>query len=243
MTVICGISTSSSVASVALLDGDTLLATAQNREQKLHAERLFALVDECLSIAKVDRDALETIACDIGPGSFTGVRVGVAAATGIALGLASVRASGPIRCVGVHALAALSARAPRADAVTLTAVDGQKGQVFFVISRPGAAARFEVHVEDAPRYLEIARDAVAAGGVLVGDFHVALGFSPDTFVRGAVDAELVCRFATRAQGTPSGSCFEDGFVAALDPSASLVPIYGRGADATPLSDRGARPAT
>ena len=239
--MICGLSTSSTVASVALFNGDRIVASARNVHQKLHAERLFELIDECFAAAGVTRADLSMLACDVGPGSFTGVRVGVAAATGIAMGLAGMPGSAQVRCVGVHALAALTTRSGAEAERTLAAVDGQKGQVFFVQADPSRLpARYEVQVEERARYVEIARAARSAGGVLVGDLHEALGFAEGEFVRGAVDAELICRFGARvAEGT--GASFGcEGFVASVNPSIALVPIYGRGADATLLSDRGAR---
>src|SRR5687767_14324589 len=52
-----------------------------------HAERLFDSIEAALALGSVSRADVRAVACDIGPGSFTGVRVGVAAAKGICLAL------------------------------------------------------------------------------------------------------------------------------------------------------------
>jgi len=124
------ISTSTPRGSVAILDGDRELASASYSDQHGHAERLFAAIDEALLAANLDRSSLQAVACDLGPGSFTGVRVGLASAKGIALALG-------LRTVGVTSLEAVAAaafgdgRAERADADVVAAVlDAKKGELF-----------------------------------------------------------------------------------------------------------------
>src|SRR5690606_7672218 len=66
-----------------------------------HAEELVPLLDRLLADAKLPRERLQLIAVGLGPGSFTGLRVGIALASGIALGLG-------IPLVGVPSLVALA---------------------------------------------------------------------------------------------------------------------------------------
>jgi tRNA threonylcarbamoyladenosine biosynthesis protein TsaB len=122
------ISTSTPRGSAAIIDGDRLLASASYSDLHGHAERLFAAIDEALLASGLDRASLEAVACDIGPGSFTGVRVGVASAKGIALALG-------LRAVGVTSLEALAAAAfgdgrasPHDRVVSL--IDAKKGELF-----------------------------------------------------------------------------------------------------------------
>ena len=84
------LSTATPRCSVAVVDDDRVLAQGGYDDEMRHAERLFGLVDEVLASAGVERGELEAIACDLGPGSFTGVRVGVASAK---VGVASVEVS------------------------------------------------------------------------------------------------------------------------------------------------------
>lgn len=128
------LSTSTPHGSVALVDAgdaDRVLATAAHDDLAGHAERLFALIDQVLADARLDKTSISAIACDLGPGSFTGVRVAVASAKGVALALG-------LPVVGVTSLEALAARAfadGRAKPGNLVAatLDAKKGEVFLAL--------------------------------------------------------------------------------------------------------------
>ncbi|MBW2527910.1 MAG: tRNA (adenosine(37)-N6)-threonylcarbamoyltransferase complex dimerization subunit type 1 TsaB, partial [Deltaproteobacteria bacterium] len=110
MTVL-GISTSTPRGSAALIEGSRLLGSVAYEGEMHHAERLFGALDELFERAQVDRGSLEAVACDVGPGSFTGVRAGLAAAKGLALGLEI-----PLLPVGaLEAMAAAAWTSPTAD--------------------------------------------------------------------------------------------------------------------------------
>jgi tRNA threonylcarbamoyladenosine biosynthesis protein TsaB len=79
-----------------------LLSAVSEEIGKGHAERLMAVIDQALAEASVDLHGVGRIAVVIGPGSFTGIRVGVATARGFALSLG-------IECVGVTTLETLAA--------------------------------------------------------------------------------------------------------------------------------------
>ena len=96
--------TTSAVATAAVfLDGVCLLELEANPDQK-HAETVLLLIDRLLEEAQVSIREIDCFAVDIGPGSFTGVRIGVSAVKGMAHG-----AGKP--CVGVDALEAKLAAA------------------------------------------------------------------------------------------------------------------------------------
>lgn len=71
-----------------------------------HSETLLVMIDGCLSSCRIKTDDLEAIAVSAGPGSFTGVRIGVACAKGISFGLSAKGI--PHKCIEVSALAALA---------------------------------------------------------------------------------------------------------------------------------------
>lgn len=75
---ILAIDTSSKVCSVALLEDDKLIEELNLDDGKTHSENLMPLVDEILKKNNLDIKQIEMIACDVGPGSFTGIRIGVA---------------------------------------------------------------------------------------------------------------------------------------------------------------------
>ncbi len=93
--LVLAIDTSGTGCSAAVYDGraEEVLARAGAEIGRGHAERLMDFVDEALIAADRQLADIERIAVTIGPGSFTGIRVGVAAARGLALALASRRSA------------------------------------------------------------------------------------------------------------------------------------------------------
>jgi tRNA threonylcarbamoyladenosine biosynthesis protein TsaB len=77
------IETATAACSVALLDGARVLAARHEVVGRGHAERVVPMIGEVLAAAGVDRP--DAILVDCGPGSFTGIRVGLAAARGLGL--------------------------------------------------------------------------------------------------------------------------------------------------------------
>jgi tRNA threonylcarbamoyladenosine biosynthesis protein TsaB len=93
-----------------------------------HAEALMPMIDEVMKASGISYASLERIAVTVGPGSFTGLRVGIAAARGIAL------ASGK-PAIGLSTLAALAAphlAAARGEA-TVAAIDARHGRVYLQV--------------------------------------------------------------------------------------------------------------
>jgi tRNA threonylcarbamoyladenosine biosynthesis protein TsaB len=134
------LSTSTPRGSAALLDGGSVLAAAAYDDLRGHAERIFGAIDEVLAAAGVERADVQAIGCDVGPGSFTGVRVAVASAKGIALAL-GIAAAG-VGSLEAMARAAFSHAAAPGDLV-VPVIDAKKGEIFVAaFDAPGAAARF-----------------------------------------------------------------------------------------------------
>lgn len=82
--LILAISTSSKVCSVALLEDDKVLKELNIENQKTHSENLIPLIDELFIATNKKVSEIGLISCDIGPGSFTGIRIGIATAKAIA---------------------------------------------------------------------------------------------------------------------------------------------------------------
>ena len=109
--------TATAVATSALVDGDEVLGERVSRAQTLLED-----VDALLRQAGAHPADLDRLAVGIGPGSFTGVRIGLAAARGLALSL-------DLTGAGVSTLAALAAGAPGA----LPVVDAKRREVFTLV--------------------------------------------------------------------------------------------------------------
>ena len=86
-SLILNIETSTTVCSVALADKGQVIAAKEINEGYSHAENLHLFINEILATAKIDVKDLKAIAVGSGPGSYTGLRIGVSAAKGFAYAL------------------------------------------------------------------------------------------------------------------------------------------------------------
>jgi len=100
-----------------------------------HAERLFDMIDSAMDQAEMDFADLDRIAVTIGPGSFTGLRVGIAAARGIALVVGC-----PVVGIGTLDVHAASARALAGDVAVVAVLDARRGEVYRQRFAAGGAA-------------------------------------------------------------------------------------------------------
>jgi tRNA threonylcarbamoyladenosine biosynthesis protein TsaB len=123
--LLLALESAASVCSVAVCDGaGRVLGHRRAEPGAAQADRLVALVDEALDAAGLSYPDLDLLAVNRGPGSFTGVRVGVAAARALALALAR-----PV--LAVSTLEALAAAAGAQPAGTIiAAVDARRGQLY-----------------------------------------------------------------------------------------------------------------
>ena len=129
------------------------------------AERLLPMIEETLAAAGLAHGQLDAIGVTRGPGAFTGIRIGLAAARGLALAL-------DIPTIGITTFEALAVRAPEGCAV---AIDTKRGDVFFQLFGPGGVAEGE------PGILTPAAATAAAeekGVPLVADTPRAAEFAP-----------------------------------------------------------------
>ena len=81
---ILSISTSSNIASVAISENDQCLLELNIDNNKTHSETIIPLIQKLFSQSKMSLSDINLIACDVGPGSFTGIRIGIATAKSIA---------------------------------------------------------------------------------------------------------------------------------------------------------------
>jgi tRNA threonylcarbamoyladenosine biosynthesis protein TsaB len=226
---VLAISTSTPRGSAALVhDGEALAATAYVDLQG-HAERIFEAIDTVLAEAGERRGSVEALACDVGPGSFTGVRVGLSSAKGIALGL-GLPLAGVVSLEAMASAAFASGAAGPGD-VVVAALDAKKGEVFAA----AYDARGAVLAAPCARPLGPGAFALAsgvAGGrvVVVGEVAAGIALPPgfDAAHGGAFDfpdAGWIGRLAAArlASGEARG-----------DPD-TVEPVYVRAPDATPLA--------
>jgi tRNA threonylcarbamoyladenosine biosynthesis protein TsaB len=116
--MILAIDTSTAACTAALFDGAGMcVASADEQIGRGHAERLVPMIDELLAGRRAD-----SIVVGVGPGSFTGIRVGIAAAHGLAIGWGA-------EIAGMSSLALIAAAAGGEGEVA-AAIEGGHGELF-----------------------------------------------------------------------------------------------------------------
>ncbi len=77
---ILAIDTSSKNAAVAILENQNTIIELNNDDEKTHSQKLMPMIDEAFKRSNMSLDDINLISCCLGPGSFTGVRIGIATA-------------------------------------------------------------------------------------------------------------------------------------------------------------------
>ncbi|MGV3578176.1 tRNA (adenosine(37)-N6)-threonylcarbamoyltransferase complex dimerization subunit type 1 TsaB [Brevundimonas sp.] len=169
-----------------------------------HSERLGGFVRDAVAQAGCGFEALDRIGVTVGPGSFTGLRVGLAFAQGLGAAL-------DLPVVGISTLEALARSADDGQGATAAVIDARRGQVYLQTFRDG------VSVEEAEaRSIEDATAKLADGGWRITGSGAAL-------VGGAPEAAT----------TPDPAALA-ALTAAHDPATHPpTPLYLRAPDATP----------
>lgn len=112
--------------SAAVLDGERVLAARSEPMARGHQERLAVLVRELMGEAGLAFAELDRIGVTVGPGSFTGLRVGLAFAKGLSSALS-------IPCAGVSTLEAMAA----GPGLIAAAIDARRGQIYLQVCEDG----------------------------------------------------------------------------------------------------------
>ena len=144
--------TSAKAASVALTDGGKLLAESYQNTGMTHSQTLMVMAQELLKTCGLCPKDVEAVAVASGPGSFTGVRIGVAAAKGFAWG-------GELPCYGVSTLEAMARNLGIWQGYVVPAMDARRSQVYTAIfhAQKGVLTRLE---EDMAISLEELREKI-----------------------------------------------------------------------------------
>lgn len=166
---VLALETSTSVCSVALSDADRVVAHATLDRPRAHAEHLVPMIADVLRRGGVDRKDLTAVAVSSGPGSYTGLRIGVSTAKGLA---AATGAS----LVSVPSLLALAYRAEpfarRNDRIA-AAFDARRDEVYVAVYRVTTTGTLEPERDTAAVSLDEASewlDAELNGSTfLIGD--------------------------------------------------------------------------
>ncbi|MGD9863918.1 MAG: tRNA (adenosine(37)-N6)-threonylcarbamoyltransferase complex dimerization subunit type 1 TsaB [Pseudodonghicola sp.] len=183
--LILAFDTSAAHCAAALLSGDRLLDLRGEEMGRGQAERLMPLLEELLAAAGVTWADLTAIGVGEGPGNFTGIRIAVAAARGLALGL-------KVPAIGVSTFDALR---EGAGAPALASVAAPRGMVY--LQAPGGAPLGPMPPEDLPA------DVSGSGLPVIGAEAEALAARTGGAALPAAYplAEAIARAAARRLGT------------------------------------------
>lgn len=141
--LILGIDTTGPVDSVALARGEHLVATLSLRQAPMSSRPLLRLIDVLCVQAQCALTDVTALAVNVGPGAFTGLRVGLATAQGLSLAYGK-----PL--MGCTAFEALVALAPQWPGAVCPVVEARKGEVYAAIYRRDGHGDGAVMRETAP---------------------------------------------------------------------------------------------
>lgn len=194
-------------AALTLACGDEsgrLLAEWTTVAARAHATHLHPQIDEMLAVLGLDARELTGILVGVGPGSYTGVRIGVTAAKSLAWALS-------IPVVGISSLAAMAHARRAGQGLVAAVVDARRGEAYAGLYGAIDGIWSEVVGEQraayetmAPFYVRAAREMAACEGVDIGGAAGAGRDAPLQFVGdgAAALAAQVERLATDEPGTP-----------------------------------------
>lgn len=125
---ILALETSAKSVSAAVVENGAVLASSYQNTGLTHSRTLMPLVDGMLKAAELSLDAMGLVAVAQGPGSFTGLRIGVSAAKGLAW-------AKELPCCGVSTLLAMAQNLRHMDGTIVCAMDARRNQVYNAVFR------------------------------------------------------------------------------------------------------------
>lgn len=219
---ILGIDTSTMMGAVGIVDGDSLIAELRTNIELTHSERLMLHIDSLLKSAHLTLADIDGFSVTLGPGSFTGLRIGIAAVKAMAYATGK-----PI--AGVQTLDVLADNLPYAKYQVCPILDARKKQVYAAIYKSTDTKRMTLMPGSVMTPEELA-EKIEEPTIFLGEG----AYVYREFFEGRLCCQAV--FAPKSAGYPSGAAvafrglkdIQSGRVA--DPM-SLVPSYIRKSDA------------
>jgi tRNA threonylcarbamoyladenosine biosynthesis protein TsaB len=211
--VILGFDTSTAASAACVLREDGVAFEAVPDVEALgrppaHARELMPAIAEVMHEAGAEFHALDAIAVGVGPGTFTGLRIGIATARALA-------GANGLSLRPVSSLAALAAGI-EADGAALALIDAKRGEVFAALHQGGEElwAPFAAHPDDVARRVRESGLAVQAAGDGSVRFRRALeaagiDVAPDESRAHVVRALHICRLAAEVPGEPPEAVLPD----------------------------------
>ena len=149
--LILAFETSAKAASVALLDNDRLLAESYQNTGLTHSQTLMSMAEDMIRNCGYTPQDMEAVAVAAGPGSFTGVRIGVAAAKGFAWGK-------ELPCCGVSTLEAMALNLGVWQGYVLPVMDARRSQVYTALFHANCGKYTRIREDRAISLQELGED-------------------------------------------------------------------------------------
>ena len=204
--IILAIDSSTSVLRIGLIDGEGKITRQESRDKFRHAEHILGLIDRAMKDGRCSRQGLRGIIVSIGPGSFTGLRVGIATAKGLGVSLG----------IPVAGLSIYNAAAPKIIArfgPTMLLIPSRRDEFYYGLVKSGKFDDNEIKIVAASELAKMAQ----ARKMLFLDFEPKALNLPETTIMEAGDSFIsIDDFLQRG-----GELLADGG----DDLARLEPIY------------------
>ncbi len=187
--MILAIETATDVCGVALVQHQKVIAQRARTEKYVHSEKLLPMIDEVLRDASLSGKNLDAIAVSIGPGSFTGLRIGLSTAKGLALSLGIPIIAVPTLDALAYAFFLTKGRA--SFAVVCPMIDAKRDEAFFCFYRIDAAGvnrQSEAAIALKSKIVEMAPSAV----IFVGDGAKKIGGPQEFDASKQFNPSIVC---------------------------------------------------
>jgi tRNA threonylcarbamoyladenosine biosynthesis protein TsaB len=162
--LILGVDTATDQVSCAVGGHEGVLAAMRTARSRAHAETLVPAIRFVCEQARIELSEVGAVAVDVGPGLFTGLRVGIATAKAVALAL-------DVPMLGFTSLDLLAFPVRYSDRLVAAVVDARRGEVFWALYRqvPGGVQRVSEPTVGSPEDLVNELMAVGDDVLVVGD--------------------------------------------------------------------------
>lgn len=215
---ILAIDSSAKTASVAVTEGGRLISECFVNAALTHSRTLMPMVDNALTQADMNFADIDALSVNVGPGSFTGIRIGVAAVKGLAL-------SGDKPCAGVSTLLSAAYNFADDDCLVCVAMDARCNQVYTALFECSGGKVARISEDKAAPIAELEADLAGCDKkiYLAGD-GAELCFAAFGGRLPAVHLAAENRRYQRAYGVAAAA--EDN-KELFRPASELVPVYLR----------------
>ncbi len=227
--IILGIESATAQVGCAIGGHEGVLASIHSARGRRHAENLTPQIEFVLKQARINMNEISVVAVDVGPGLYTGLRVGVATAVSIAFGLG-------VPMIGVSSLDLLAYPVRHCSKLIVATIDARRGEIFHADYRqvPGGVQRVSEPSVSTPDDLAAELQAHGNEAILVGDGAVRYA---DTFtnLRGVEAAEPSIAFPSAASivQLAHAKALREEFVVPTE----LEPVYLRKPDALEIENQ------